>query len=398
MFDNEPSYEEYLKFQNPYVIGGSGGLGCFGCDNDNFSESSQRESYDYIDNNGQNGDDIINTRNNIISNVDDSNSSQENRNFNIINEDFDPNKNKLTTHTTETIAGKTIITSCSLIDKKCIQMGIRRVLNYENIKSLSLLGRKRPRRTNKEIENNKKNKDPPKPKVKKKGRCKTNQSCHSQNENSTHDKFSQDNITKGLNCQLINSSRNWMNNSFLNSSGNFINFDKKKKINNHNENIFLKIDPNIITNNITKKDTLENLKKPLKEIFSYSISKKYKLQQKDINKILIDKILKENKQDFVIYILNMSFEDLLNYYNGIITDETIINHFKGKYDEKLIRQFIKNFQKIDCWIEEIAEKEKDPKLRDDYIERIKIISLNYKQIYEAKHNRTKKEKKNDNNK
>lgn len=390
MFDNGP----YFNYQNHYMNDSSNNINYFNINNNNFLS--------YIDIGGQNSDDIINTRNNNIYNVDYSNSLQENRmidfTFSNINEGLDPNKNKLTTHTTETIGGKTIITSSFLINKKCIETGVRRELNYENIKSLPLLGQKRPRRTNKEIENNKKNEDPPKPKVKQKGRSKRNQSYDSKNENSTHNRSAEDNITKKHNCKLLNSSKDWMNNSFLDSSGNFINFDKKKKINNHNENIFLKIDPNIITNNITKKDTLENLKKPLKEIFSYSISKKYKLQQKDINKILIDKILKENKQDFVIYILNMTFEDLLNYYNGIITDETIINHFKGKYDEKLIRQFIKNFQKIDCWIEEIAEKEKDPKLRDDYIERIKIISLNYKQIYEAKHNRTKKEKKNDNNK
>ena len=394
--DNEHFTDEYFRLQNRYINDSSNNLNYLNDSNNNFSEFSQRDPYS--DSNGQNNDDIINTRNNNIFSIDNSSYSQEENHNNLnlpeINEGFDFNQNKLTIPTTETIHGKTIITSSYLIDKNCIDKGIRRELNYENIKSLSLLNKKRRRRTNKEIENNKKNKDPPKPKVKQKGRRKKIESYDSQYENSTHNKFSQDNITKGINCQVINSSKDCMNNSFLDSSGKkFINYDKKKKINNEKENIFLKIDPNIITNNITKKDTLENIDKPLKEIFSYPISKKYKNQPKNKNKILIDKILKENKQPFVSYILNMTFKDALDYYCGKITDETIINHFKDKYDEKLIRQFIKNFKKIDCLIDELVEKEKDKKIRDDYFERYKIICLNYKLLFEAKNNRKKKEKK-----
>lgn len=351
---------------------------------------------------GQNSDEKINTKNNNNDWNNNSSSLQDNNNNNLIpsniNQNFDYNQNKSTTPRTETILGKTIYTSSYLIDKKCKELGIKRGINYENLKNIKLIGKKRCRRTKEEIENNKKNEKPPEQKDKKKGRRRNDYNINdSGDEIPKHDKSGDDNMAKKANCGLINSVNNWINNSFLDSSGKFINYDKKSK--KKNENNFLKINPNIITNNIKRKDTLENIEKTFKDILSSQISKKYKHFPENYNKILIDRILKENKQDFVIYILNMKFIDGMNYYNGINTDEAIINHFKEKYDISLIRQFINNFKKIDDLLEHLAKEEKDIKKRNDYMERFIIFCLNYKQSFEVKNKRgDNKKKKNDNNK
>ena len=406
--DNELWVDEYFNFGEPINIGNDINNNSINSNNDNYdnynsSDFSQKNPY--LDIYGQNNDEIIH-----MDTINKSNNNDwiynpsflnENKNNDLNplnhNKNFEINQNRSTNPKTETILGKTIYTSTYLIEKKCNELGVRKVPNYDNIKQMEFLKNKRKRRTQKEIENYKKHEDPPKPKVKNKGRHKKNQIYNFENEIPKHNKFGNDNIPKKINSWCFKSTYNWINDSFLDSNGRFITSNKKRKKNNEN-NIF-KINPKIMTNNVRRKDTLENIEKPLKEILSSQLSSKYTSMPDNKNKILIEKILQENNQDFVNYILNMRFIDVLNYYNGIITDEIIINHFKEKYDEKLIRQFINNFKKIDYLLEHLAKEEKNETIRDDYIERVKIFCLNYKQSFELKRKRGEnKKKKNDNNK
>ena len=123
--DNEHFADELFRLQNRYINDSSNDLNCLNDGSDDFSEFSQRDPYS--DSNGQNNDDIINTRNNNIFSIDNSSYSQEENHNNLnlpeINEGFDFNQNKLTIPTTETIHGKTFITSSNLIDKNCIDKG-----------------------------------------------------------------------------------------------------------------------------------------------------------------------------------------------------------------------------------------------------------------------------------
>ena len=48
----------------------------------------------------------------------------------------------------------------------------------------------------------------------------------------------------------------------------------------------------------------------------------------EINRELINKIYKEGKESFVIFILEMKFIEGLNFFNGQIKDEEIIAYFK----------------------------------------------------------------------
>lgn len=71
---------------------------------------------------------------------------------------------------------------------------------------------------------------------------------------------------------------------------------------------------------------------------SYPISLRFKNVSKSSNKDLIEKI-----------ILELTYYDGLNYYNGQITNESVIEYFKNNYnyDEETINKFINNFEKLD---------------------------------------------------
>ena len=136
-----------------------------------------------------------------------------------------------------------------------------------------------------------------------------------------------------------------------------------------------------------------------KDIFStIPISPKYTKLSETTNKDLVEKIYKENNQPFVIYILDMTFLDGLNYFNGQISDENIFNHFKDKFNKDLIQKFINNFGKIDKLFDKVY-KEYDGKYNineiQDYMTQMKLISLNYKKNFENKFDRGEK-RKNDN--
>ena len=94
--DNEHFTDEYFSLQNRYINDSSNDLNCLNDGSDDFSEFSQRDPYS--DSNGQNNDDIINTRNNNIFSIDNSSYSQEENHNNLnlpeINEGFDFNQNK----------------------------------------------------------------------------------------------------------------------------------------------------------------------------------------------------------------------------------------------------------------------------------------------------------------
>ena len=143
------------------------------------------------------------------------------------------------------------------------------------------------------------------------------------------------------------------------------------------------------------------LNQTFKEILSsYPISKKCKKYPESHNKDLIDRIFQENKQHFIQYILNMTFLKLLNFFNGQITDDIIIEDFKKNYnyDEKLIQEFINNFGKIDKFLNVLYEmhiKEgNDEKSSEEYLTRVRIICLNYKEVFEDKSERSPNKKNN----
>ena len=348
----------------------------------------------YADNSAQINDENFNVENLIKStNNDEKNNSKLLKDNKI----QDWIQMKSTTCQIDEINGKKIITSNNKCDKIFDELYGTTEMNIPTIKEMQMVKKKRKRRTREEIENDKKNEIPQEQKVKKtRGREKRN-ILEYKNENTKHSKNSDDNIIKKINAHYLEEIITWLNKSFLDSSNmNFQDEQIKKKL---NDNYFLKLKADLITNHIKRQLIMQIMGKKFKDIFSsYPISTKYRKLPKTNNKDLVEKIYKENNQPFVIYILNMTFLEGLNYFNGQISDENIFNYFKENYSKEIIQIFINNFRKIDNFLGELYKKYNggnNTEETKDYLTKTKVLCLNYKENFEHKYDRRVKVK-NDN--
>ena len=373
-------------------------------ENEINQQNNIQESKDPLSNNGQinlyaDNTAQINDENFNIENVVKATNKDENNNSKIIkdNKMLDLLQNKSTTCHIDEINGKKIITSNNMCDKIFNEYFGTNEINIPTIKEMQMIKKKKKRRTREEIENDKKNENHSVEKVKKNMGRRKKDMLENDNEKSKHSKNADDNITKKINSCYIGGVYSWLNKSFLDSSNlNFQDENLKKKL---NDNYFLKLDAKLIANTIKRKLIMKIMGQKFKDIFStIPISSKYKKLSKTNNKDLVEKIYKENNQPFVIYILDMTFLDGLNYFNGQISDENIFNHFKDKFNKDLIQKFINNFGKIHKLFDKVY-KEYDGKYNtneiQDYMTQIKLLSLNYKRNFENKFDRGEKIK-NDN--
>ena len=264
-------------------------------------------------------------------------------------------------------------------------------IDYTTKTDMLLFRKKNRRRTKKEIELVKMSKTEVKESQnKKKGRNKKDE--NKQIEDDTHSKLAEDNIMKKINSGFLQSVNCWLNYSFINDKGEFCTAPEKK---------FLKI-KNIFYN-LSKNKVTQLMKTKFKDIFSNDISPKFKTIEKQHNKILIEEIYAEKKQYLIIFILELTFIEILFIFDG----ETTINEFKElllkkicienkNIEEKIINEFYKRFNKIDCLLKKVyLEEENRSSKRDvqEYIERISLLSVNYEGWFDRKYHRTNKNKK-----
>lgn len=261
-----------------------------------------------------------------------------------------------------------------------------REVNLETKQDMQLLKKKKRRRTRKEIELDQK-KEVIKNEKYKLGRKKK----ESNFSTSKHSKKSDDNIMKKINSFYLESVRNWLNNSFLDENGFFETEKVRAKL---KKPLFLKIKPNLITTNLKKSSAVSYINKQFKDILSNDISCKYSTIQKDENKKLIETIYKDNNQPFILYILDSTFIDILDYFNGQNNGENIKNYFVNmKISEQMVEEFLNKFNKIKYFLSKINDKEKDNNNLNesqDYVERISLLCINYKGWFEKKFERGNK--------
>ena len=355
-------------------------------------DSMINSSFNIYDVNGfRNIDEINNMENTFFRNTggerNNSEIFQDNKNVDIV-------QNKPTNYIIDPKTGKSIITGNDLTDNAFYQLFQTKETKKEIVEKMRMLKKKRKRRTKEEIKNDKRKNELIKPVVipeRKRGRRKKGLKINP-NSGKYHSKKDNDNIIRKINTVIFKRTINWMNKSFLDENKKFKNGKDKK-----NKNIFLKLNPHIINNKNKKKVRLKILDQTFKEILSsYQKSSKYKTFSTFHNIELIDKIFQENKQHFIQYILNMTFSKCLNYFNGQISDDSIIEDFKKNYnhdyDDKLIREFINKFEKIDKFlrIEYIKHKKEgnDEKSTEEYLTRIRVLCLNYKEEFEKKSERS----------
>jgi hypothetical protein len=209
-----------------------------------------------------------------------------------------------------------------------------------------------------------------------------------------HSKISDDNIMKKINSYFLESIRNWLNKSFIDENGLFQNIRVRKKL----KKMFLKIDPKIITINLKRKTAINVMNMKFKDIFFAKISSKYMINKESENKILIEEIYRYKNQPFTLFILELKFIEALNFFNGQNNEDDLkILFYKNNFDKDIINQFINNFDRIDKFLKEIYDKEikygNSKEEIEDYLQRISLLCLNYKEWFDKKFNRGENKKK-----
>ena len=356
--------------------------------NDNQLLSGQSNIYNNLDNliNIEKNSDIKNLINEPISLNSDV--------FHYNHRTDQPNLNQVTsTSHFNTVNGRQIITTNDIITNKFQEIFKDHNINIDKISDMQYLRKKKKRRKKNEILKDQifakgiklsKKKGRIKTETKKSGKIKVN-----------HPKDADDNIIKKINTFLIEEIRKWLNCSFLND--NFDDFQTEKFRTKKKKGIFMKLSPkskNLISTKIKRELILKILDTKFKDIFrDNNISSKYKNPNPNNNKELIDKIYEEKNQDFVIFILEMTFSEGLNFFNGLIPDENIIEYFKKNYNynDTLINKFIKNFGKIGKLYDKLL-KNNDKSIEETktYFSKINVLCLNYKQSFKDKYSRKDK--------
>jgi len=363
----------------------------------------EKHEINYINENN-----LINGSNNIYNNLEEIINEEKNSdNKNLINNDAvlmnsdifqDNNKIELLnlnrdTYNSQTINGKQIITTNEMISNKLQELFNNSEINMDKLKDMQMLKKKKKRRTKKEIERDKTLSQEEKKQDKKKGRIKKD-SEENLKSNVNHPKEADDNIVKKINTFYLEEIRKWLNKSFLDE--NKTNFETSKSREKNKKGIFMRLSPELISNKIKKATILNIMNTKFKDLFySNKISLKYKKKNPEINRELINKIYKEGKESFVIFILEMKFIEGLNFFNGLIQDEQIINYFKNnyKYSEELVKKFVGNFGKIGSLLDKLyRNSDKDEAETKDYLTKINVLCLNYKESFENKYDRKENKK------
>ena len=363
----------------------------------------EKHEINYINENN-----LINGSNNIYNNLEEIINEEKNSdNKNLINNDAvlmnsdifqDNNKIELLnlnrdTYNSQTINGKQIITTNEMISNKLQELFNNSEINIDKLKDMQMLKKKKKRRTKKEIERDKTLSQEEKKQDKKKGRIKKD-SEENLKSNVNHPKEADDNIVKKINTFYLEEIRKWLNKSFLDE--NKTNFETLKSREKNKKGIFMRLSPELISNKIKKATILNIMNTKFKDLFySNKISLKYKKKNPEINRELINKIYKEGKESFVIFILEMKFIEGMNFFNGLIKDEQIINYFKNnyKYSEELVKKFVGNFGKIGSLLDKLyRNSDKDEAETKDYLTKINVLCLNYKESFENKYDRKENKK------
>jgi hypothetical protein len=302
------------------------------------------------------------------------------------------NKKTATNTYENTFNGKQIYVLNDLIAGSFKELLNTTEINLDTKKDMQLLRKKNKRRTKFEIQKEKEKTLKSEEKKKSLGRKKI-LIKEEKTKLAGHSKISDDNIMKKINSYFLESIRNWLNKSFIDENGLFQNIRVRKKL----KKMFLKIDPKIITINLKRKTAINVMNMKFKDIFFEKISCKY-LNKEYENKILIEEIYRYKNQPFTLFILELKFIEALNFFNGQNNEDDLkILFYKNIFDKDIINQFINNFDRIDKFLKEIYDKEikygNSKEEIEDYLQRISLLCLNYKEWFDKKFNRGENKKK-----
>lgn len=175
-----------------------------------------------------------------------------------------------------------------------------------------------------------------------------------------HDRNAADNIIKKIKLKFIEYSLKFLNNvlnSYLNKSklieyNNLLRQARKYKDDEDKENLIKILDYKFI-DKIKKETDLSLLEMSLKDLFSKNISPKYSTLSPDSNKKLIEKIVKEEKDNVnIIFALNLTFGEWID----IFTYKKKLNSIQN-FDEEKMKGLNDKFYMVEHLIKEIYDKQ-----------------------------------------
>ena len=160
-----------------------------------------------------------------------------------------------------------------------------------------------------------------------------------------HDKLAADNVIKKVKGELFKYPIKFINK--------LINENMKEQ-----EIKFLKLSYKYI-NRLKKEQDLEYLKMPLKDFLSKEISSKYstKLSERDFNKKLIENILKNEKDNTILFALNMSFKNLIDILTLKKSVKEVVSEYENFKNKEIDYEKIKrNIGGVDELLKKIMNK------------------------------------------
>ena len=204
------------------------------------------------------------------------------------------------------------------------------------------------------------------------------------NNKGVHSKYGEDNMITKIKIFIINAILVLLNNSFI-----YLNFNTASSQNRK----FIKIEPAVYVPN-KREINLRMLKFTIKDLLYNNISDKNFRLDKGHNKKLIDEIYSQQKEIDIIKILNLTFEEFLNFFRCTISNEldgklSLITNVRGK--------FMNMWSFLDKTKEQEIKKGEANEDIDSYIEKLKYLCLNYENWFINKKGR-KRDKKGKNNK
>ena len=192
----------------------------------------------------------------------------------------------------------------------------------------------------------KKNKDISKEKDKKEiGRKKKEDTS-----NRKHNRYSGDNIIKKIKFKLFEGFLEFVNkviNNTLSKEKLFKYFKiirPKCRSMNKFENILKMIHYQNYIESLNKNKDLSILHKPFKELFSQDITGRFSMLNPNSNQIIIKKLLEEEKDENIQFVLNMNFKDWIDVFTYKKVFSSIINFNYEKLDN--LEQYMEYADKL----------------------------------------------------
>ena len=200
-----------------------------------------------------------------------------------------------------------------------------------------------------------------------------------------HDKNSADNIIKKIKLKFFEYSLKFLNNtlnSYLDKTK-ILEYNKmiRKDIKNDEPQNLIKLLDYKFVDKIKKETDLLLLKKPLKDIFANDISPKYSTLSRDSNKTMIERIIKDQKDNAnIMFAFNLTFGEWID----VFTYKKELKSIKN-YDEEKMKDLNDKFIKLDKLILEIYEKE----YTSNYLSYFISYAFNYKRWFLMKKGRNR---------